>query len=308
MYGSSRSYVITVLNALTFAATPAMNAASRPATARPSIPFGKYWPISSGIALLYWRSGSLPPRPLIEATAIMPGMIVMAGASSFGNAPISGVRRGREARRAQRALDLGEVRRPVAERLHEAEAEDDRDPVRADGVRRVRDRQALPRVRRALAELALRDRVGEAVPAAERLEADDRHRHDGDDDHEELEHLVVDRRRQAAERDVDEYDRGGDDDADEDRPAEHQLQHEGERVEVHAGDEDRRDGECDRVEQVRGLVEAPAQVLRDAAHLRAVVEGHHHEPEEDHRRDRADPVEVHARDAVLRTVRRLPDQ
>src|SRR3954453_7738523 len=107
---------MTVLNALTFAATPAMNAASRPATARPSIPFGKYWPIRSGIALLYWRSGSLPPRPFTEAMAIMPGMIVIAGASSFGNAPISGVRRGGgQARRAHRALDLGEVRRPVAE-------------------------------------------------------------------------------------------------------------------------------------------------------------------------------------------------
>src|SRR3954453_22582696 len=87
---------MTVLNALKFAATPAMNAASRPATARPSIPFGKYWPIRSGIALLYWRAGLLPPRPLIEATAIMPGMIVMAGASRFGNAPISGVRRAAE--------------------------------------------------------------------------------------------------------------------------------------------------------------------------------------------------------------------
>ena len=32
------------------------------------------------------------------------------------------------------------------------------------------------------------------------------------DDHEELQHLVVDRRGQAAERDVDEHDRGGDDD------------------------------------------------------------------------------------------------
>src|SRR3954467_8296287 len=80
-----------------------MNAASSPATARPSIPFGKYWPISRGIALLYCRSGLLPPRPLTEATAIMPGMIVMAGASSFGNAPMSGVRRAADRLDALRA-------------------------------------------------------------------------------------------------------------------------------------------------------------------------------------------------------------
>ena len=82
-----------MLKALTLAATPAMNAAISPVSASPSIPFGKYSFISSGIALLYCSSGSSPPSPLTTTTAIMPGMIVMAGASSFGNAPISGVRR-----------------------------------------------------------------------------------------------------------------------------------------------------------------------------------------------------------------------
>ena len=42
---------------------------------------------------MYCSSSSGPPRPLITTTAIMPGRIVIAGASSFGNAPISGVRR-----------------------------------------------------------------------------------------------------------------------------------------------------------------------------------------------------------------------
>jgi hypothetical protein len=93
-----------------------------------------------------------------------------------------------------------------------------------------------------------------------------------------------------------------------DRPAEQQLEHECERVEVDAGDEDGRDREGDRVEQVRTVPEAPEQVLGDAADLRPVVEGHHHEPQEDHRRDRADPVEVHAGDAVLGAVRGLSEQ
>jgi len=58
---------------------------------------------------------------------------------------------------------------------------------------------------------------------------------------------------------------------------------------------------------VRRVVEAKAQVLGHAADLGAVVERHHHDPEEDHRRDRPDPEEVHGRDAVLGAVRRLPE-
>ena len=50
------------------------------------------------------------------------------------------------------------------------------------------------------------------------------------------------------------------------------------------------------------LVEALEQVLGDRADLGAVVERHHHEAQEDHRRDRADPVVVDRRDAVLGAV------
>ena len=66
--------------------------------------------------------------------------------------------------------------------------------------------------------------------------------------------------------------------------------------------EDRRDRERDAVQQVRGVVEAPAGVLGDAADPGAVVERHHHQAEEHHRRYGADPVEVDRRDAVLGTV------
>jgi hypothetical protein len=38
-----------------------------------------------------------------------------------------------------------------------------------------------------------------------------------------------------------------------------------------------------------------------------VIEGHHHEPQEDHRRHGADPVEVDGGDAVLRAVGRHPE-
>ncbi len=74
----------TVLKAVTLAATPAMKAASSPAMATPSIPIGRYLPISSGIAALYWRLGSDLPSPLIATSATSPGMIVSAGMKIFG--------------------------------------------------------------------------------------------------------------------------------------------------------------------------------------------------------------------------------
>ena len=74
----------TVLNDVTLAATPAMKAASRPVTAMPSMPSGRYLPMSSGIALLYCRSALLPPRPLTVTSATRPGMIVSAGMKIFG--------------------------------------------------------------------------------------------------------------------------------------------------------------------------------------------------------------------------------
>ncbi len=86
------SVVTTVLNADTFAATPAMNDAISPVSAMPSMPLGRYSFISSGMALLYSRFGSPPPRPLIFHSAIMPGTTTTKGISSLGNAPISGVR------------------------------------------------------------------------------------------------------------------------------------------------------------------------------------------------------------------------
>ena len=74
------------------------------------------------------------------------------------------------------------------------------------GLVACRDPQALPGVGRLARRACSSDRVGQPVPAAERLQADDRHGHDRGDDDEELQHLVVDRRRQPAERDVDEHD------------------------------------------------------------------------------------------------------
>ena len=154
------------------------------------------------------------------------------------------------------------------------------------------------------AHVRLLELVLQAGPAADLVQADEGDRDQRGEDHEELQHLVVDRRGQAAERDVDGDDDRRHDDADDDRPAQQEVQDQRERVEVHAGDQDRGERERPRVELVRGGVEALEQVLRHAAHLGAVVERHHHQAEEDHGRDRADPVVVDRRDAVLGTVGR----
>ena len=61
------------------------------------------------------------------------------------------------------------------------------------------------------------------------------------------------------------------------------------------------------LKRARLLVEPQPQVLGHRARARAVVERHHEDAEEHHRRDRADPVEVAGRDAVLRARRRHAD-
>ena len=94
----------TVLNAVTFAATPAMNAAISATIAIPSIPWGKNWAIRCGIAVLYWTERFLPtPRPWTVATAIRPGRMMIAGRKIFGYAAISGVRRAADRFLADRA-------------------------------------------------------------------------------------------------------------------------------------------------------------------------------------------------------------
>ena len=124
------------------------------------------------------------------------------------------------------------------------------------------------------------------------------------DDDEELQDLVVDRGRQAAEGDVGEHDRGRDDQGDPQRPAEQRVDDAAEQVEVDAGDQQLGDRERDRVDQVGAGAEPAAHELGNRPHLRAVVERHHHDAEEQHRRDRADPEVVHGREAELGAVRR----
>jgi hypothetical protein len=99
-------------------------------------------------------------------------------------------------------------------------------------------------------QLLVADSLLEPVPPADVLQSHDRERDQRGEDDEELQHLVVDRRREPAESDVGEHDEGGDDDPQQDRPAEEDLQHQREREQVHAGDQHGRDGEAQRVEEM----------------------------------------------------------
>ena len=86
---------------------PAMNAASRPAIARPSSPFGSTSRMSSSRASLYFTPspqappGGVPPplRSIISLTSTaetMPGRMTMNGTNILGKAPMIGVLRAAE--------------------------------------------------------------------------------------------------------------------------------------------------------------------------------------------------------------------
>ena len=143
----------------------------------------------------------------------------------------------------------------------------------------------------------------ELAEAADGADGHDRERDQAGEDDEELQHLAVDGRAEAAEADVDQDHRRRDDDAQDLRPAEQGVEDDREGVEVDARDEHARDGEHDGVEDVSAVAEAEPEELRNGSDFGTVVEGHHHDAEEHHRRDGADPVVVHRRDAVLGAVR-----
>jgi len=163
---------------------------------------------------------------------------------------------------------------------------------------------ALPQMEAGRAERRSLDLLGQAVPAADLDQADHGHGDQAGQDHEELQHLVVDGSAESADRDVDEHKPCCHADREEERPAEQVLEDQGESVEVDPRNQHRgqREGQC--VEDVGRRIEPQPEILRDAADLGAVVERHHHQAQEHHGWYGADPVEVCCRDPVLRAVGR----
>ncbi len=79
------------------------------------------------------------------------------------------------------------------------------------------------------------------------------------------------------------------------------------RIHRDARREHRHEREGERIHRARLLIEAHAQILRHRPRLRPVVERHHEDADEAHRRDRADPVKVAGDDAVLGARSAHPD-
>ncbi len=150
----------------------------------------------------------------------------------------------------------------------------------------------------------LGDLVLQAAVPPDLVQADDRQRQERRHDHEELQDLVVDGGGQTPDGDVRQHHQGGDHEGEVEVPAEQDVDDLGEQEQVDARDQQLRDREAERVDQVRPRAEPLAHELRHRADLGAVVERHHHHAEEEHGRHGADPVVVHRRDAELGTVGR----
>jgi len=200
-------------------------------------------------------------------------------------------------------LDDEEIRAPVTERQDETEAHDHDEPVNAhgvfNGVTHVR-----PGFRPGTRRIAMHGGDWDQLflqgrPAADVLQRQEHQRREAEDDHEELQHLVVNGGGEPAEKDIDQHDEGGGPDAGPVVPMDQSLEQPGQRVQGNARGKDRHHREGDGVEAARLFVEAQLEILRHGAGLRAVVEGHHEDGEEDHRGDGSDPVKMAGHDAVL---------
>ena len=119
-------------------------------------------------------------------------------------------------------------------------------------------------------------------------------------DQDELQHFVEDRREQPAQRHVDRHGERRDPDAEVDVPAQHHLHHQRHRVHVDAAHQHGHEARTRR-RRARALA-SPKRSLQIARHrvgLGDVIERHHHEAEEQHGGDGADPIPVRGQDAVL---------
>ena len=144
----------------------------------------------------------------VSAIAIMPGRMTRNGNSIFGNAAMSGVRRAADIEFGRhRALHDQEVGAPVAERQHEA-----RGPSPCRTTRRPSGSSAaLPMCAQecvqapgAIAARRRHRREPRRQPAQPptSLQPEEHQRREAEHDQEELQHLVVDRRGEPAEEDV----------------------------------------------------------------------------------------------------------
>ena len=143
------------------------------------------------------------------------------------------------------------------------------------------------------------DLLLEAGDAAGLNQAQDGDQQRAAPDEDELQYLIKDGRTQTAEAHVDGHRDRRNEDAEADVPAQHDLHHHGHGEHVHAAHQDHFDGEGEGGHAAGAAAVAQVQIAGHRVGLADVIEGHHHQAEEDHGGNGADPVPVRGEDAVL---------
>ena len=139
----------------------------------------------------------------------------------------------------------------------------------------------------------------EAADAARLNHAEDGHQQRAAPDQHKLQHLIEDGRAQPAQAHVERHRNRRNEDAEGDVPAQHNLHHHGHGEHVHAAHQDHLGGEGEGGHAASRSAVAQVEIAGDRVRLAHVVEGHHHQAEEEHGGNGADPVPVRGQDAVL---------
>ncbi len=157
-----------------------------------------------------------------------------------------------------------------------------------------------------------RQGCAQAMDAADVVESDEHQRQKSGNDEGKLEHLVVNGTGEPAEEDVAQDDDGRKQHGKVEDPSQRQTQHDKQTVEdvqgldepghgIHgdAGGEYRHHGKGTGIQRTGLFIEAKAEKLRHGTGLRAVVERHHEDADEDHGRNGTNPVEMAGCQAVF---------
>ena len=140
------------------------------------------------------------------------------------------------------------------------------------------------------------------TPATDIFESKINHRRKAKDDHKELEDFGVDRRGQSALQNIHQHDTRTDPEREVIVPTQQLVEKLGQRVHRDAGRKNGHDRKGDGVQRADPLIEPHLQIFWHGPSLGTVIKRHHEHREEDHRRNRAQPVKVRRADAVFRSA------
>src|SRR5580698_8765365 len=198
----------------------------------------------------------------------------------------------------EHALHNEEVSSPVTEADDEAEAEDNAGPVNAHRIV-VEVAEGAPHMNVIAAPQICENLLAKITPATDFDQTQNRHQQRTQPDEQELQDFIEDRGTQAAERYVKSDSNRRNPDAEVQVPAEYHLHHDGHRIHIDAAHQNGHKGEADGRERAGSVTVAQMQIAGHRMRLRDVVEGHHDDAEEEHGRNRTNPIPVRGEDAIL---------